>query len=207
MLPFKTPFVAKYIYPRLLWKVKTTEKVIYLTFDDGPIPNLTEWVLDVLKEYDAKATFFCVGENVLRNRSIYNRVLAEGHKVGNHTQHHINGKRSKAEAYLADVLACDEALDTDKSYSSLFRPPYGRLTNTQRKELLKNKTIVMWDVLTQDYDQTIDPSIILRKSIAATSKGSIVVFHDNVKAEANLKAVLPAYLRHFEKAGYRFEAL
>lgn len=207
MLPFKTPFFAPYIYPRLLWKVKTSEKVIYLTFDDGPIPNLTPWVLDILKEFDAKATFFCVGENVKKHAEIFHRLLEEGHRVGNHTQHHLNGKKTSLEEYLADALACDEAMKAESVSTDLFRPPYGRLTNAQRKQLIQQKTIVMWDVLTQDYDQALDPNLILKRSIAATDKGSVVVFHDNLKAERNLKAVLPEYLSHFKKVGYRFEAL
>lgn len=207
MLPFKTPFAAQYIYPRLLWKVKTGDKVIYLTFDDGPIPGLTEWVLDTLNEFDAKATFFCVGENVEKNPLIFKRVVAEGHAVGNHTQHHMNGKKASMEEYLADTLACDEALKQQSATTGFFRPPYGRLTNLQRKQLLQQKTIVMWDVLTQDYDQNLKPELILRKSISATSKGSIVVFHDNLKAEKNLKAVLPDYLKYFSNKGYRFESL
>lgn len=207
MLPFKTPFIARYIYPRLLWKVNTAEKVIYLTFDDGPIPGLTEWVLDELKREGAKATFFCVGENVERNPSIFKRVLAEGHAVGNHTQHHINGKKTPMEEYLADALACDEALKKQSATTGFFRPPYGRLTNPQRKQLLQQKRIVMWDVLTQDYDQSLSPEHILKKSISATTRGSIVVFHDNNKAERNLKAVLPKYLDHFAGQGYRFESL
>lgn len=207
MLPFKTPFIASYVYPGLLWKLKTAEKVIYLTFDDGPIPQLTEWVLEVLSEYEAKATFFCVGENVSKNPQIFRQILKEGHSVGNHTQHHLNGKKTSLEEYLADVLACDEALKEESVSTPLFRPPYGRLTNAQRKQLLQQKTIVMWDVLTQDYDQNLEPDFILKKSIAATKKGAIVVFHDNFKAERNLREVLPKFLGHFKQAGYRFESL
>jgi len=207
MLPFKTPFIAPYMYPGLLWKVKTVEKVLYLTFDDGPIPGLTEWVLEVLKHYEAKATFFCVGENVNKNPQIFQQILKEGHSVGNHTQHHLNGKKTSLEEYLADALACDEAMKHESASTRLFRPPYGRLTNAQRKQLLQQKTIVMWDVLTQDYDQTLAPDLILKKSIAATGKGAIVVFHDNLKAERNLREVLPQYLSHFKQAGYRFENL
>lgn len=207
MLPFKTPFLAPYIYPKLLWKVKTVEKVIYLSFDDGPIPDLTPWVLDVLNEFEAKATFFCVGENVTKHPEIFHRLLSEGHRVGNHTQHHLNGKKASLEEYLADALACDEAMKAESVSTDLFRPPYGRLTNAQRKQMIQQKNIVMWDVLTQDYDQTLDPDLILKKSIAATDKGSIVVFHDNLKAEKNLKEVLPKYLDHFKKAGYRFDCI
>lgn len=207
MLPFKTPFLAPYIYPRLLWKVKTSEKVIYLTFDDGPIPELTEWVLDVLKEHKAKATFFCVGENVSKHPEIFQRILAEGHQVGNHTQHHLNGKKTDFETYLTDTNLCDEALKYESVSTYLFRPPYGRLTSKQRSELLKRKTIVMWDVLTQDYDQSLDADLILEKSIAATDYGSIVVFHDNLKADRNIRKVLPAYLEHFINKGFRFDSL
>ncbi|WP_420385759.1 polysaccharide deacetylase family protein [Roseivirga sp.] len=207
MLPFKTPFIAPYVYPGLLWKVKTVEKVLYLTFDDGPIPELTEWVLSQLEQHQAKATFFCVGENIIKHPQIYRSILSAGHSVGNHTQHHLNGKKTEATQYLSDVEDCDQVMTNAGSTTSLFRPPYGRLTNVQRKTLLQQKTIVMWDVLTQDYDQSINPELILKKSIAATSKGSIIVFHDNLKAEHNLKAVLPQYLQHFSSLGYRFDAL
>ncbi len=207
MLPFKTPFVAPYIYPKLLWKVKTAEKLIYLTFDDGPIPNLTEWVLETLKAFEAKATFFCVGENVEKHPEIFQRIVDDGHAIGNHTQHHLNGKKTPYAEYLADALACDEVLKSKGQATHLFRPPYGRLTLKQRKELSKQKQIVMWDVLTQDYDQSMSPELILKRSISATERGAIVVFHDNLKAEKNLKAVLPKYLEYFSQAGYRFTTL
>ena len=207
MLPFKTPFIAPYLYPKLTWKVKTTEKQIFLTFDDGPIPQLTDWVLDTLKGFEAKATFFCVGENIIKHPEIFERIIQEEHSIGNHTQHHLNGKKTPFDEYLADALACDESIQSKGQKTELFRPPYGRLTTAQRKKLLKQKQVIMWDVLTQDYDQSIDSDLILNKSIAATEKGSIVVFHDNLKAERNLKEVLPKYLDHFTNLGFRFEAL
>lgn len=207
MLPFKTPFIAPYLYPKLIWKVKTTEKKIYLTFDDGPIPQLTDWVLDTLKSFEAKATFFCVGENIKKHPEIFDRIIQAGHAIGNHTQHHLNGKKTPFDEYLANALACDVELQSKGQTTDLFRPPYGRLTNAQRKKLLQQKQIIMWDVLTQDYDQSIAPDVILKKSINATEKGSIVVFHDNLKAEQNLKSVLPKYLEHFSNLGFQFEAL
>ncbi len=207
MLPFKTPFVAPYIYPNLLWKVKTSEKVIYLTFDDGPIPELTPWVLDTLNEFEAKATFFCVGSNIEKHPDIFQQVLLNGHQIGNHTQHHLNGKKTSYEQYLADAIACDEEINSRSRSTRYFRPPYGRITAKQKKTLLQQKVIVMWDVLSQDYDQSLSPELILRKSIKATGLGSIIVFHDNIKAERNLKTVLPEYLKHFQKQGYRFSAL
>ena len=207
MLPFKTPFIAPYLYPKLTWKVRTAEKQIFLTFDDGPIPQLTDWVLDILKSFEAKATFFCVGENIKKYPEIFGRIIQDGHAIGNHTQHHLNGKKTPLDKYLADALACDEAIQSKGQNTTLFRPPYGRLTTAQRKKMLQQKKVIMWDVLTQDYDQSIDSDLILKKSIAATEKGSIVVFHDNLKAENNLKAVLPKYLDYFAKQGFRFEAL
>ncbi|GHE67272.1 MULTISPECIES: polysaccharide deacetylase family protein [Roseivirga] len=207
MLPFRTPFLAPYAFPNLLWRVNTLEKHIYLTFDDGPIPGLTEWVLEQLKTHEANATFFCVGENIARHSSIFRQIISEGHTVGNHTQHHLNGKNTPKGAYLADVQACDATMQQLQVSSKWFRPPYGRLTRAQRKPLLKEKKVVMWDVLTQDYDQSLSAETILTKSIQATRKGSVVVFHDNLKAEKNLKKVLPKYIDYFKQAGYQFKAL
>lgn len=207
MLPFKTPVVAPFIYPRFLWKVKTNQKAIYLTFDDGPIPELTPWVLDLLDDYQAKATFFCVGQNVEKNPEIFQRIIRAGHTLGNHTQHHLNGKKTSLEDYLADVLATDEAMKKHDVNSPYFRPPYGRLTNAQRKQIIQQKQVVMWDVLSQDYDQSIDAELILKKCRAHTDRGTIIVFHDNLKAEKNLKAVLPKYLDYFHDQGFEFLAL
>lgn len=206
MVPFKTPAIVKKTWSKRIWAIPDTERTIYLTFDDGPIPDLTTWVLDTLAVFNAKATFFCVGENVSQNPDIFQRIVAEGHAVGNHTQHHINGIKADTDAYINNVAECDQVLADQNVSTTLFRPPYGRLKPSQQRAL-GDRRIIMWDVLSQDYNQNISPELILTKSIAATESGSIVVFHDNAKAEANLKYVLPKYLAHFSNLDYKFEAL
>ena len=143
----KTPQWLKWCFPKLTWDIPVKEKIIYLTFDDGPIPEITPWVLEQLARYEAKATFFVVGDNVRKHPAIFQRLSADGHRVGNHTFHHINGKHTDFEAYLNDVSACAELVET-----SLFRPPYGRTTAPQRKALLADYQIIMWDVLSADFD-------------------------------------------------------
>ncbi len=206
MVPHKTPYLFKFLWPQLLWRVPDVEKTLFLTFDDGPIPELTDWVLETLAEFNVKATFFCVGANVKKNPQVFLNVIKNGHTIGNHTFNHLNGSKVKASAYEENINLCDETFKEFGVQSNLFRPPYGRLNYKQRKNLSDRK-VVMWDVLTKDYDQNLDPHVILKNSIKATSSGSIVVFHDNVKAERNLKTVLPQYIEHFLSNGYQFSAL
>jgi len=192
--------------PSRLWKVQTDEKKLYLTFDDGPIPGLTEWVLDLLLLKKAKATFFCVGANIEKHADIFSRIKAEGHSIGNHSHNHLNGWESKTQEYLDNVLACQQVIEKQKVETRLFRPPYGRLKWQQRK-VLSAFTIVMWDVLSKDYLQTLEPKDVLAESIKATEPGSIIVFHDNLKAEKNLKFALPRYIDHFQQLGFEFDVL
>ena len=206
MVPHKTPVLFQYLWPKSLWHMPRADKVIYLTFDDGPIPELTDWVLSTLSDFGAKATFFCVGENVEKNPEVFKRIIANGHRVGNHTHNHLNGQNELTASYLRNVILCDDAFYKHDLRTDLFRPPYGRLKISQRQQL-KNKKIVMWDVLTKDYDQSLDSEVILEKSIKATQPGSVIVFHDNLKAEENLKTVLPRYLTFFRDKGFEFKAL
>lgn len=178
------------------------QPVIYLTFDDGPIPELTTWVLDVLKKYQVKATFFCVGENISRNPAIFSRIIDEGHQVGNHTYNHLKGWKVGEAEYLDNVAKCQVLTQT-----KLFRPPYGRIKKSQYRFLSKEFKIIFWDVLSHDYDQLISPEKCLANSINYTRNGSIVVFHDNVKAQKNLKFALPQYIEHFLKLNYKFATL
>lgn len=190
------------IYPKAIWKIKTDEKVIYLTFDDGPVPHLTEWVLDELKKYNAKATFFCVGANAIKNKSIFDRLKEEGHTTANHTMFHSKGFKHTVKDYLDEVESCKQLHN-----NMYFRPPYGQLKRSQYKALKeKGYKIVFWDVISYDYEK-ITGEHCLKNVINNTKKGSIVLFHDNVKAENNLRYTLPLFLKHFANLQFTFKAL
>ena len=229
MLLYRTPAFLPWIFSNLLWRVETKAKEIYLTFDDGPIPGPTEFVLDTLKQFNAKATFFCIGDNIRKNPEIFQQVIGEGHTVGNHTFNHMKGWGTATEKYVSNVELCaDEIRETlpiagyqlpaclpNRQITSstlletslLFRPPYGRIRPKQINALKSKYQIVMWDVLTSDYNQSQSPEACLKGSIKATRSGSIVVFHDSLKAERNMKYALPRYLEHFVKQGYIFKEL
>jgi peptidoglycan/xylan/chitin deacetylase (PgdA/CDA1 family) len=203
----KTPWWLKRIFSSYVWSVKTKEKIIYLSFDDGPHPVATPFVLDELKKYNAKATFFCIGKNVVAQPAIYRRILDEGHSVGNHTYNHVNGWKTKDDVYLQDVKEAGKVID-----SRLFRPPYGRITSFQAKNisgvLNRNEVkIIMWDVISADFDESLDGNDCVKNVILNAKNGSIVVFHDSEKALSRLTILLPAVLNYFEKSGFRFERL
>lgn len=206
MVPHKTPLILQKLMPSRLWRIPAVGKTLYLTFDDGPIPGLTDWVLDELKLKGAKATFFCVGENITKHPDLFKRIVEEGHQIGNHTQNHLNGWETESSVYLNNVQVCQEAIISQGCQTHFFRPPYGRL-RWQQKRQLSNYKVVMWDVLSKDYLQTIAPETVLKESIKATEPGSIIVFHDNVKAEKNLKYVLPRYIDHMQSLGFQFDKL
>lgn len=182
---------------------------LYLTFDDGPIPEQTPWVLEQLAAYQAKATFFCVGQNLVRYPEIARQALAAGHRLGNHTQHHRSAWISSRADYLADVAACAQELAPllPAGQKPLFRPPYGRLTWPLLLALRPTYRVVLWSVLTRDYDADLAPEDCLRLALAAARPGDILVFHDSHKAARNLRFVLPQLLAHFAAAGYTFRAL
>jgi peptidoglycan/xylan/chitin deacetylase (PgdA/CDA1 family) len=181
------------------------EKVIYLTFDDGPHPAATPFVLDTLKDYSAKATFFCIGKNVLDQPALYERIITEGHAVGNHTFNHLNGWKTADAVYMEDISKAKKYID-----SYLFRPPYGKITPFQLRLLAKDKfkmKPIMWTVLSGDFDVKLSKETCLLNVLTTASNGSIIVFHDSQKAFVNLQFVLPKVLNHFEQKGFRFEKI
>lgn len=201
----KSPWLLKKYYSECTWNIKTDEKIIYLTFDDGPHPEATTFVLDELKKHEAKATFFCIGKNVKNYFEIYKRILMEGHRVGNHTYDHLNGWHTPDKKYLENIIEAARIID-----SNLFRPPYGKISKFQlsatRGEKLQMKTI-MWDVLSGDFDTSIKPENCYLNVIRNAREGSIVVFHDSLKALPALQYTLPRVLDFFTQKGYRFKAI
>lgn len=203
----KTPWWLKKIYSSYLWSIATKEKQVWLTFDDGPHPVATPFVLDELKRYHARATFFCIGKNVVAHPAIYQRILDEGHAVGNHSQHHLNGWKTKDDLYLRDIAEAAQYID-----SHLFRPPYGRITSFQARHiktaLKKDEAkIIMWDVISGDFDELLSARQCLENVILNADKGSVVVFHDSEKAFPRLQHCLPQVLDFFDKKGFAFEKL
>jgi len=198
----KTPRFIQRLFPNFTWQLPATEKVLHLTFDDGPIPKVTPWVLEQLKKYNAKGTFFCVGDNVRKHPQVFEQVLAGGHAVGNHTYHHLSGWSTDNSDYVQNVQQCKELVA-----STLFRPPYGRLTPKQAQLLQQHYRIIMWDVLSGDFDQNLSEEDCLQNVLKNAQSGSIIVFHDSLKAQQRLEYVLPRTLEHFSKAGYRFATI
>jgi peptidoglycan-N-acetylglucosamine deacetylase len=201
----KTPVWIQKIFPKMIWSMNKNEKKIFLTFDDGPHPLHTLFVLDELKKYNAKATFFCIGKNVLLNPDVYKRIIDDGHSVGNHSYSHLDGKKSKDEEYINDVLEATKYID-----SNLFRPPYGSIKKFQIKVLSEMENpfkIIMWTVLSGDFDIKITKEKCLQNVLLKTSGGSIVVFHDSEKAAEKMKYALPIVLKNFYEKGFSFEKI
>ena len=188
----------------------TDEKIIYLTFDDGPVPGATDFALEILASFNARATFFCIGDNIRKHPDIIQKVAESGHAIGNHTFNHLKGWITATEKYAENVKLFDSHLksifQTPASKSQLFRPPYGRITRAQIAALKAYK-IIMWDVLSYDYQKSGRVENHLRGTIQATRPGSIVVFHDSYKAEPKMQYILPRYLDHFASKGYQFLAI
>ncbi len=201
----KTPVWLQKLFPKMVWKIKTNEKKIYLSFDDGPHPEHTIFVLDELKKYNAKATFFCIGNNVRLFSDVYKRIIDEGHSVGNHTYQHLNGKKTKDAVYIKDVVDAAKYID-----STLFRPPYGQIKKFQSKllrKIAKPYKIIMWTVLSGDFDVKITKEKCLENVLFKTTNGSIVVFHDSEKAATKMKYSLPKLLKIFTEKGFSFDKL
>nr|WP_255592884.1 polysaccharide deacetylase family protein [Marixanthomonas sp. SCSIO 43207] len=191
------PKFVQRIYPKRIWALPNNNNNVYLTFDDGPIPEVTPWVLDTLKQYNTKATFFCIGDNIKKHPDIYNRILAEGHSVGNHTFNHLNGWQTQPSEYIKNVEICETYLNQN---TKLFRPPYGKLTSKQSRILQqKGYKIIMWSVLSYDYDNSVSEEKCLQNVLQHIKPGSIIVFHDSLKAQKNLRYVLPKVLDFMNK--------
>lgn len=198
----KTPEILKRLYPRQVWSFPETQKKIYLTFDDGPTPSITDWTLKELKKFGAKATFFLVGQNAERHPEMVAAIRKEGHVVGNHTYKHLNGWSTSNNAYIKDILKCDEIVA-----SKLFRPPYGRITKSQTSIMLNRYKVVMWDVLSGDFDRTITKERCLKNVLENTQPGSIIVFHDSVKAADRMQYTLPRVLEYYSDRNFSFAPL
>lgn len=203
MLIERPPLLYRLLFPEAIWRInKRKRRVVYLTFDDGPIPEQTPWVLDILDRYGIKATFFMVGDNVRRNPDLLAEVRRRGHSVGNHTMHHLQGMRVTARRYLRDVSEADALID-----SPLFRPPHGIMRWKQSRALREKYIIIMYDLVTRDYSAKLKPEQVLANVKRFARNGSIIVFHDSLKAAANMRAVLPRAIEWLLSQGYEFERL
>lgn len=198
----RTPNFLRTLFPGFLWKFDPQQKDIYLTFDDGPIPEVTPWVLDQLKHFNAKATFFCVGENIKKHPEVFTQLVSEGHSIGSHTFNHLNGWYTENKQYFKNVME-----GARQAKSKLFRPPYGKIKPSQAYFLNRHYTIVMWDVLSGDFDPEISAERVLDNVTKNSSNGSIVVFHDSKKTFEKLQFVLPKALEFFKRQGYQFKVL
>ncbi|HEX5172422.1 MAG TPA: polysaccharide deacetylase family protein [Cyclobacteriaceae bacterium] len=211
MIPHRTPFFLPALFPSLLWKVETSARELFLTFDDGPVPGPTEFVLETLAKSEVKATFFCIGDNVRKHGDIFSTLLENGHQIGNHTFHHVSGWKTNEARYIDEIDRCENefrrhGLNENES-PRLFRPPYGRISRHQIKVLEANYKIVMWDVLSFDYSRTLSRESCLKNTLRAIRPGSIIVFHDSLKAERNMTYVLPRFLESCMAQGYSFNII
>ena len=208
----KTPILLKFLFRNWVWGLSSKEKVLYLTFDDGPTPEITEWTLNELKKYEAKATFFCIGKNIGEHPEIFQKIIEENHAVGNHTNNHLNGWKTKTAAYLQNIEESEKYFEENPKSKiqnpKLFRPPYGKITLSQSKKIRKmGYKIIMWDVLSADFDPKISNEKCLENVIRNIQNGSIIAFHDSVKASEKLKFVLPKVLEYFSYQGYEFKSI
>ncbi|MHA7055966.1 polysaccharide deacetylase family protein [Aquimarina sp. M1] len=209
-IPAKTPNSIKLLFPNYTWDFyEEKEKKLYLTFDDGPIPEVTEFVLDQLRLFKAKATFFCIGENIIKHPHIFNKIISEGHHIGNHTMNHLNARKNKLAVYVENVFECEKIIAAYlMPEHKLFRPPYGQLSKKKLSALRKaGYQIILWDVLSKDWDKGTSPKECYDNVVRNSKSGSIVIFHDSIKASKNLKRVLPKVLEYFTEKGYVFDSI
>lgn len=203
MLIERPPLFYRLLFPEAIWRIKKNrQKAVFLTFDDGPIPEVTPWVLDTLDHYGIKATFFMVGDNVARNPGLFEEVKRRGHSVGNHTMHHLQGMKVTTYRYMHDITEANDLID-----SPLFRPPHGLLRWKQARAIKDRYNIVMYDLVTRDYSRKLTPEEVFNNVKRFARNGSIIVFHDSLKAEKNMKAVLPKAIEWLRSRGYSFERI
>jgi peptidoglycan/xylan/chitin deacetylase (PgdA/CDA1 family) len=200
---YSAPFWIRAIYPKcLVWRVPTDQKEVFLTFDDGPVPEVTPLVLRILKKYNIKATFFCVGENVQKYPEVFDLVLKEGHAIGNHTFHHVKAWKTDYNTYISEVEQCNQLVK-----SKFFRPPHGQINRKIAVNLRNDYHIIMWSALTGDYDKKLSREKCLENAVNNTRPGSIIVFHDSLKARERMEYVLPLYIEYCVRNGYSFKKL
>jgi len=202
MYKYTIPQILAFLTPSITWNVKTIDKEVFVTFDDGPHPEITPWVLNELEKHHAKATFFCVGENVNKFPETYEMLLNKGHSAGNHTYNHLNGWKTDNEKYFDNVSLCEA-----KIKSNLFRPPFGRIKLSQYLRLRKKFKIIMWSILSRDFENDLDTEQAIEVMKKNISKGSVIVFHDSLKAEKNLKIMLPQILQFINEQGFKMKCL
>lgn len=197
------PLAYRLLFPEAIWRVKRRgSKAVYLTFDDGPIPEVTPWVLDLLDKYSIKATFFLVGDNVRRNPGLFEEIKRRGHNYGNHTMHHLQGFKENRRKYMRDITEADQLIG-----SSLFRPPHGLIRWSQAKAIKNHYNIIMYDLVTRDYSKVLTPERVFENVRRYSRNGSIIVFHDSLKAEKNLRWALPRAIEWLLNEGYEFLTL
>ena len=214
LVPTKTPLIAKKVFSNYVWDIETSKKELYLTFDDGPTPEITDWTLNTLRQYNAKATFFCIGSNIEKHPTIFENVIRDGHAIGNHTQHHVKGWKTTTKDYIKEIKEAQTYIDTftnridEHSKTHFFRPPYGQIRPKQGKKLISlGYKIIMWDVLSFDWEEQISQETCLTNVLSKSKSGSIIVFHDSKKASTNMMYALPKVLETFSKKGFEFKAL
>jgi len=213
LTPVRTPMVAKKMFQNYIWEMPSEAKTLYLSFDDGPTPEITNWILDVLNQFNAKSTFFCIGKNIAKYPDVFKNIIDNGHIVGNHTFDHIKGWRTSTKNYVKNITQTQKIIDSQSinsktNFKNLFRPPYGQIRPIQGKALINlGFQVIMWDVLSFDWDKEVLKEQCLNNVVSNASDGSIIVFHDSLKAEKNMKFALPRVLEHFSKEGYSFRSI
>ncbi len=204
----KTGSIIKKLFSGYVWDIPNHNKTVYLTFDDGPTPQVTEWVLSILKQHNIKATFFCIGNNIEKHPEIFKKVIKEGHTVANHTFNHVNGWKTDSKIYLDNFIACEDSIikhSDGNGTKKLFRPPYGKIKRRQATTIRNmGYKIIMWDVLSADFDKSITPQRCLQNVTKNTREGSVIIFHDSVKAFQNLEYALPKAIEYLKDNNFTF---